>query len=277
MVHGHSSFQLGARRLDDHGPAIDLGPDIGREIVRRRTRQRLQRRSPSACRAWRDRQPVCRSAPPVGRRSPRGRPAGATTPCHATSSKPASPASARVGISGAAATRVGVVTPRHRTLPSRIGFSAGCRSTTMKGTCPAITSSIAGTLPRYGTWRISDSGRGLQHFGAEMLRAAVAGRTIGQSRLRFGVGDEFGQRLRRDLRVDDQRERHAGDQRDRGKILHRIVGQLPVERLVDGERGRGRHQQRVAVRIGPCYQVGAERGRGARLVLDLDGRAESRS
>ena len=119
--------------------------------------------------------------------------------------------------------------------------------------CPAITSSIAGTLPRYGVTDIDARGTP-EHFGAEMLRTAIAGGAKGQSRLRFAVGDEFGQRLRGDLRIDDQRERHRGDQRDRRKILHRIVGQLPVERLVDGERGRGR---------------------GARLVLDHDGGAET--
>ena len=108
-----------------------------------------------------------------------------------------------------------------------------------------------------------------------MLRAAVAGRAIGQSRLRFGVGDEFGQRLRRDRRIDDQRERHAGHQRDRRKILHRIVGQFLVQRLVDGERGRGRHQQRIAIGLGPCDLLRAERGAGARLVLDDDRRAKT--
>ena len=72
-------------------------------------------------------------------------------------------------------------------------------------------------------------------------------------------------------RVDDQRERHAGHQRDRREILHRIVGQMVVERLVDGERGRGRQQQRVAVGRGPRHLLGAEGGAGARLVLDDDG------
>ena len=136
------------------------------------------------------------------------------------------------------------------TLRSRICGSAGCRSTTMKAMWPAITSSIAGTLPRYGTWRISIPDCSLQHFGAEMLRATLAGRAIGQPGFRSGVGDELGQRLRRDCRIDDQRERHAGQKPDRREIPHRIVGQFPVKRLVDGERGRGRHQQRVAVGLG---------------------------
>ena len=75
--------------------------------------------------------------------------------------------------------------------------------------------------------------------------------------------------------IDDQRERHGGHQRDRRKILDGIVAQLLVERLVDGKRGRGRHQQRVAVGLRPCHLFGAERGRGSRLVLDNDGRVQS--
>ena len=114
----------------------------------------------------------------------------------------------------------------------------------------------------------------LQHLGAEMLRTAIAGRAIGQARIGLGVGDELGERLRRNRRVDDQRERHAGDQRDRREILHGIVGQLLVERLVDRKRGRGRHQERVAVGLGSRDLLGAERGAGARLVLDHDDRVQ---
>ena len=75
-------------------------------------------------------------------------------------------------------------------------------------------------------------------------------------------------------RIDDQRERHGGHKPDRRKVLHGIVRQFLVERLVDGKRGRGRHQQRVAVGLGLCDLVGAERRAGARLVLDNDGRVK---
>ncbi len=116
-----------------------------------------------------------------------------------------------------------------------------------------------------------DPGGGLQHFGAEMLRAAIAGRAIGQSRFRFGVGNELGQRFCRDRRIDDQRKGHAGDEADRRKILHGVIGQLLVERLVDGKRGRGRHQQRVAVGLRFGDLVRAQRRAGAGLVLDNHG------
>src|SRR5258708_7967454 len=38
-----SSFQLGARILDDVSPTVDLGPDVSCETVRRRPAPRLQR------------------------------------------------------------------------------------------------------------------------------------------------------------------------------------------------------------------------------------------
>src|ERR1700730_18810296 len=37
-----SSFRLGARIFDDVGPAIDLGPDEGRKLIRGATRPRHQ-------------------------------------------------------------------------------------------------------------------------------------------------------------------------------------------------------------------------------------------
>ena len=64
-------------------------------------------------------------------------------------------------------------------------------------------------------------------------------------------------------------------QRDRGKIPDRIVSQLEVQCLVDGQCGRGRQQQCVAIRRSPCYLLRAERGRDPRLVLDDDGRAKA--
>jgi len=75
-------------------------------------------------------------------------------------------------------------------------------------------------------------------------------------------------------RKHDQRKRHAGHQPNRRKILHGIVSQLLVERLVDGERGRGRHQQRVAVGIGLGHQLRANDRVGARPVIDEDLLAE---
>src|SRR5439155_1296724 len=52
------------------------------------------------------------------------------------------------------------------------------------------------------------------------------------------------------------------------------VRQLLVQRLVDGKRGRGRHQQRVAIALRPCDLLRAKRGPGARLVFDNDGGAK---
>ena len=51
---------------------------------------------------------------------------------------------------------------------------------------------------------------------------------------------QIGHRLDRQGRIDHEHERHAGDQRDRHEIVDRVVGQLLVERDVDGERRRSR-------------------------------------
>ena len=80
----HSRF--GAGFLDDVGPAVDLGLDVSGKTVRRRSRQRLERNRGEAAR-WSagsdDSFAICAaSASTIGR----GVPAGATTPCQATSS-----------------------------------------------------------------------------------------------------------------------------------------------------------------------------------------------
>jgi hypothetical protein len=65
----------------------------------------------------------------------------------------------------------------------------------------------------------------------------------------------------------------ARDQRDRRKILVRIVGQLRIQARID-RIGEGSHQQRVAIRIAGRDRLGADDGPGPRLVLDHDGDAE---
>ena len=48
-------------------------------------------------------------------------------------------------------------------------------------------------------------------------------------------------------RVHHQHIRHACHQGDGGEILHRVIRQLGVERLVDSVRAHGAHEQGVAV------------------------------
>jgi hypothetical protein len=59
-------------------------------------------------------------------------------------------------------------------------------------------------------------------------------------------------------------------QRDRRKILERIVGELAVEERIHDERAVDRHQQRVAIGRGLGDGLGADDGVGARPVVDDD-------
>ena len=56
--------------------------------------------------------------------------------------------------------------------------------------------------------------------------------------------------------------------RDRLEVLHRVVGDLLVERRIDRHRGARRHQQRVAVGRGLGDRVDPDLLAGAGPVLD---------
>ncbi|KAG0917341.1 hypothetical protein G6F32_016461 [Rhizopus arrhizus] len=77
-----------------------------------------------------------------------GVPAGAKRPNQAATSKPSTPDSAMVGISGAKGTRAAVVTARPVSLPARTCGSSGGRLSKMESTCPPSKSATAGPLPR---------------------------------------------------------------------------------------------------------------------------------
>ena len=107
-----------------------------------------------------------------------------------------------------------------------------------------------------------------------MRRADAAGAIRQFSRIGFGIGDELLHRIHRQLRIDDEEERRAGDHSQRHKIRRRIVGQALVHRDVDRHRRRRRHQQRVAVGRRLRDRGRADHGAGARLVLHDDRLAE---
>ena len=78
-------------------------------------------------------------------------PAGANTANHEVASKPGSPCSAIVGISGADGERFAPVTPIARSLPSRTtGIAEGMLSNIIV-ICPPSRSGIANWRPLYGT------------------------------------------------------------------------------------------------------------------------------
>ncbi len=62
-----------------------------------------------------------------------------------------------------------------------------------------------------------------------------------------GIGDEFPGVLGRILRIDHQHLRRVHDQRYGREILH-VVGQLGIQRRIDGDGARGGDPQRPAVR-----------------------------
>ena len=194
------SFELGAGILDDHGPALDFGLDVSGKTVRRRCRQRLQRKRRQLLPRRGIGHQLCRSARPAHRRSAAAcRPAPprpARRPAHSRAARP----SASVGISGAAATRFGVVTPSTLTLPSLDLLQRRLQVHHHERNMPRDHVEHRRHAAAIGHVADVDAGRRLQHLGAEMLRAAVAGRAIGQTRIGFGVGDELGERLGRDRR-----------------------------------------------------------------------------
>ena len=119
-----------------------------------------------------------------------------------------------------------------------------------------------------------DAGHVLEQFAGQMRRGARAIGAVGQLvRLRLGHRDQVGDRFDRGRRIDHHQVERARDQRHRGEILVRVIGQLRVEARIDGIRKRS-HQQRVTVRLGGCDRLGADDGAGARLVLDNDAAAE---
>ena len=94
------------------------------------------------------------------------------------------------------------------------------------------------------------------------------------ARIGLAVGDELGDGLRRNVRVNHQHEGQVAGTRDRRKVLHRIVGQALEQIGIGRMRGVGRHQQRVAVGRGARDIGRRDHAVGARLVLDDDADAE---
>ena len=119
------------------------------------------------------------------------------------------------------------------------------------------------------------AGHALEQFHIDVMRRAHAARRIAElARLGLGELDELGHRVRRQRRVDDQHERHRGDERDRRKINERIVRQLLVDARVEGQRRARRRQQRVTVGRGARHIGAAGGGALPGAVLDDEGLAQ---
>ena len=70
-----------------------------------------------------------------------------------------------------------------------------------------------------------------EHFHQQMMRRRGAGGAVAHlAVLAFHQRDQVRQRRRADVRVGDERELRRADEADRGEVLHRVVGQLLVDR-----------------------------------------------
>jgi hypothetical protein len=115
------------------------------------------------------------------------------------------------------------------------------------------------------------TGHAVENLAGEMVWAADTGRRIEHlAWFRTRQVDVLLQRMRWHRRMHDQHDGIARQQRDRSEILQRIVADRLADMWGDHERGFGRDQQRVAVRIGFCHHFGADPAGRAGTVLDDD-------
>jgi hypothetical protein len=88
------------------------------------------------------------------------------------------------------------------------------------------------------------------------------------ARIGLGVGDEVGERLGRERRIDRHHDGGTTNARDRRDVADDIETRIRVERRVDGIR-RGNHEERVAVRRRSHDHFGGDIGVGPVLDSEL--------
>ena len=102
-----------------------------------------------------------------------------------------------------------------------------------------------------------------------MADATGAGRTkIELAGILFGIGDELGERLRGDRRMNNDDDRQIGDNREHAQFTVGIVGELLVEHRIHHDDRARREKQGVTVRLAMGDGFGADRALRAGLVLD---------
>ena len=113
-----------------------------------------------------------------------------------------------------------------------------------------------------------DAGHALEILGIEMVgRARTARRIREQPRICFRKRDQVCSRMDRQRWMNNEYERNLGDERNRGKILDRVIGQLPVDRSVDGKGGAGLNQS-MSISGRPRCHGHPDHGGCSRPVLD---------
>ena len=92
----------------------------------------------------------------------------------------------------------------------------------------------------------------------------------------FAAAMHLLQRLVRRVCRGTQHERAAADQDHRLERFHRVVRHARIDARVDRVRADRAAEDRVAVRLRLCHEIGADVAARAGLVLDDDGLAQSR-
>ena len=102
-----------------------------------------------------------------------------------------------------------------------------------------------------------------------MGHAAGAGRAeIDLAGLRLGERHQLLDVRHRHVGRGDEQLRHLGDQRDQGEVFERIVEDLVLQAVADGDRAGAGDRDGVAVGLGLRDEIGAERAAGAGPVVD---------
>ncbi len=116
-----------------------------------------------------------------------------------------------------------------------------------------------------------DTGSALEHFTGKMPRGADAGRSVVElSGCLSGKGHEFVKAAGTQRRMNHDRDRRHGDERDWREIPHRVIGQFGVQGRIDRVRSNGRHQEDTSVGCGFRNRVGTERAACSTTIVDHD-------
>ena len=111
--------------------------------------------------------------------------------------------------------------------------------------------------------------RHLQGLHDDVVQAADAGRPVAQlAELCFRQRNQRGKTVHVERRLNHDEHGRHGDDTDRGKVLHRVVGQLGKKKRVDGQLRYIGHEQGVTVGRRPRH--GLAGGNPARPGTVLD-------
>ena len=110
-----------------------------------------------------------------------------------------------------------------------------------------------------------------EHFHQQMVRRRGARSSVAHLAVfAFHQSDQVRQRRRADVRIGDESKLSRTDEADRREVLHSVIGELPVDRWTNGERGHRSQKQRVAVRRRFRDGARGDQRAGADPVVDDD-------